>query len=67
MTTRICKPRLLSLGRVRAVLSLAWLALLVPQAVYAESLHPWLDRRVAVFVGAVDFSVDATLAKWTEG
>jgi hypothetical protein len=67
MTTRICKPCLLSLGRVRALLPLAWLALLVPQAVYAESLHPWLDRRVAVLVGAVDFNVDATLAKWTEG
>jgi hypothetical protein len=35
--------------------------------VAAESLHPWLDRRVTVFVGAVNFDVDATMAKWTEG
>jgi hypothetical protein len=67
MKSRICKRRLLSPGRVRALLSLAGLALLVPQSVAAESLHPWLDRRVAVFVGAVDFDVDATIANWTEG
>ena len=67
MKLRICKRRFLPPGRVRAVLPLAWLALLVPQAVSAESLHPWLDRRVAIFVGAVDFDVDATIAKWTEG
>jgi hypothetical protein len=67
MRIRVGKRRFLSLGRVRAVLPLAWLALLVPQAVCAESLHPWLDRRVTISVGAVDFNVDATIAKWTEG
>jgi hypothetical protein len=67
MKSRICKRRLLSLGGGLAVLPLAWLVLLVPQAVSAESFHPWLDRRVAVFVGAVNFNVDATIAKWTEG
>lgn len=46
---------------------LASLVLLSPQAVAAESLHPWLDQRVSAYVGAVDFDVDATMAKWTEG
>lgn len=59
-----CVPRL---DRGGAVLALAWLALTLPQVVSAESLHPWLDRRVSFFVGAVDFDVDATIAKWTEG
>jgi len=54
-------------SRRRRVLFLAGLALLVPQAVPAESLHPWLDRRVAISVGAVDFDVDATIANWSEG
>jgi len=67
MKSSICKRRLLSLGRGRVVLPLAWLALLVPQAVLAESFHPWFDRRVAVYVGAANFDVDATMAKWTNG
>jgi hypothetical protein len=62
-----CKRRILSLGRDVAVLPLAWLVFFVPQAVSAESLHPWLDRRVTLSVGAVDFDVDATIANWTEG
>ena len=57
----------MALGGFRALRPRAWLALLVPQFVCAESLHPWLDRRVSVFVGAVNFDVDATMAKWTEG
>jgi hypothetical protein len=49
------------------VLAVAALTLLSPQVVAAESLHPWFDRRVNIFVGAVNFDVDATMAKWTEG
>ncbi|NGP54289.1 hypothetical protein [Thioalkalivibrio sp. XN8] len=63
-----------SLLRKRRFLSPVWrgaaiasLALLSPQAVAAESLHPWLDQRVGAFVGAVNFDVDVTMAKWTEG
>lgn len=56
-----------SCSRRRHLLPLAGLALLISQAGSAESLHPWLDRRVAISVGAVDFDVDATIAKWTEG
>lgn len=67
MKPRICKQCVLPFGRDRAVLALGLLAMLIPQAAVAESLHPWLDRRVALSVGAVDFDVDATIAKWTEG
>ena len=54
-------------SRRRHFLPLAGLALLVSQAGSAESLHPWLDRRVTISIGAVDFDVDATIANWTEG
>lgn len=46
---------------------LAALALFVSQAVAAESLHPWLDSRGSVYLGATNFTVDATMAKWTVG
>jgi hypothetical protein len=62
-----CKRRIRYAGGRVGFLSLAWLVFFVPQAVSAESLHPWLDRRVALSVGAVDFDVDATIANWTEG
>ncbi len=62
-----CERRLVSPGRRSAVLAVAALTLLSPQVVAAESLHPWFDRRVNIFVGAVNFDVDATMAKWTEG
>jgi hypothetical protein len=67
MKSRVFKRCLSSRGRGRAVLALGSLALLVPQAICAESLHPWFDRRVAVSIGVADFDVDATIAKWTEG
>ena len=67
MNSRIRKRSFLSPGTARGLLSLALLALLVPQAACAESLHPWLDRRLSLSVGAVDFNVDAKIANWTEG
>lgn len=51
----------------RVAFAVAALALLSPPAATADSLHPWLDSSVSVFVGAVNFDVDATMAKWTEG
>lgn len=67
MMSRSWRRCFLSPGRGPAASVLATLALLLPQVVLADSLHPWLDRRVSVFVGAVDFNVDAVMAKWTEG
>lgn len=61
-----CNRRFLSQGSWGFVPALASLALLLPQAGDAESLHPWLDRRAVVVIGAVAFNVDATIASWTE-